>query len=124
MPLTTTLCLLGFFSIAGVPPTIGFMSKWIIFSGVFTGALEHSLDMLIIAVASIIMTVITVGYALWTVRRIFFGPLPEDLHEVKEAPPIMTVPLLILAVVSVILGIYPKLITDYLFPLIGSLILA
>jgi len=124
MPLTTTLCLLGFFCIAGVPPTIGFMSKWIIFSGVFTGALEHSLDMLIIAVASIIMTVITVGYALWTVRRIFFGPLPEDLHEVKEAPPIMTVPLLILAVVSVILGIYPKLITDYLFPLIGSLILA
>ncbi|MFB0543765.1 MAG: proton-conducting transporter membrane subunit [Candidatus Bathyarchaeia archaeon] len=122
MPLTATLCLLGFFSIAGVPPTIGFMSKWIIFSGVFTASLERSVEMLAIAVASIIMTVITVGYALWTVRRIFFGPLPEHLEEVKEAPPIMTVPLLILAVASVILGIYPKLVTDYLFPLIGSLI--
>jgi len=29
---------------------------------------------------------------------------------------------LVLAVVSVILGIYPKLVTDYLFPLLGSLI--
>jgi len=123
MPLTATLCLLGFFSIAGIPPTIGFMSKWIIFSGVFTGALEpYSLSMLAIAVVAIIMTVITVGYALWTVRRIFFGPLPENLKEVKEAPPIMTVPLLVLAVTSLILGIYPNLITDYLFPFIGGLI--
>ena len=122
MPLTATLCLLGFFTIAGVPPTIGFMSKWIIFSGVFTGALVHSPNMLIIAVASIIMTVITVGYALWTVRRIFFGPLPEHLEEVKEAPPIMTIPVLILAVAAVIIGIYPSLVTDYLFPFIGSLI--
>ena len=122
MPLTATLCLLGFFAIAGVPPTVGFMSKWVIFSGVFTAALEHSIEMLVIAVASIIMTVITVGYALWTVRRIFFGPLPEHLEEVEEAPPIMTVPLLILAVISVILGVYPRLVTDYLFPLIGGLI--
>ena len=122
MPLTATLCLLGFFAIAGVPPTIGFMSKWVIFSGVFTAALEHSIEMLAIAVASIVMTVITVGYALWTVRRIFFGPLPEHLKDVKEPPLIMTVPLLILAVASVILGIYPKLVTDYLFPFIGSLI--
>jgi len=122
MPLTATLCLLGFFTISGVPPTIGFMSKWVIFSGVFTGALEAaSVNMLIIAVASIIMTVLTVGYSLWTVRRIFFGPLPEHLREVKEAPPIMTIPLLILAICSVIIGIYPKLITDYLFPAVQSL---
>jgi NADH:ubiquinone oxidoreductase subunit 4 (subunit M) len=72
--------------------------------------------MMIIAVASIMVTVITVGYALWAFRRIFFGALPEHLGEVKEAPPIMMVPLLILAIASLILGIYPKLVTDYLFP--------
>ena len=119
MPLTATLCLIGLFTIAGVPPTIGFMSKWIIFSGVFTAALEHTLNMLIIAVASIVMTVITVGYALWTFRRIFFGPLSEKLHEVKEAPAIMTVPVLMLAVASIVIGIYPRLVTDYLFAALG-----
>ena len=120
MPLTAALCLVGFFVIAAVPPTMGFMSKWIIFLGLFTGALEHSMEMLAIAVVSIIMTVITVGYALWTVWRIFFGPLPERLKEVKEAPPIMTVPQLVLAVTSLILGIFPNLVTDYLSLTLGG----
>jgi len=31
-------------------------------------------------------------------------------------------PLLIFAIISTILGIYPKLVTDFLFPLIGSLL--
>ena len=122
MPLTMSLCLIGFLIIAGVPPTIGFMSKWIIFSGVFEATLEN-VGMMVIAVASIMVTVITVGYVLWAFRRIFFGSLPEHLEEVKEAPPIMMVPLLILAIASLIIGIYPKLVTDYLFPplLFGTL---
>jgi NADH:ubiquinone oxidoreductase subunit 4 (subunit M) len=49
-------------------------------------------------------------------RRIFFGPLPEHLKEVKEAPLIMTVPLLVFAIIVVIIGIYPKLVTDNLLP--------
>jgi len=122
MPLTTVLALIGFFAIGGVPPTIGFMSKFMIFSGLFTRALTSSPDQLIIAVVAIIMTVLTVGYSLWTVRRIFFGPLPEHLKEVKEAPPIMTVPLLVFATLAVILGIYPKLVTDYLLPLLRSVL--
>jgi NADH-quinone oxidoreductase subunit M len=123
MPLTGALFLIGVLSIAGVPPTIGFMSKWIIFSGVFTGALEpYSLSMLAIAVVALVMTVITVGYTFWMARRIFFGPLPEELKDAKEAPPIMTVPLLVLAVLSLIIGIYPQLVTDYLFPFVGGLI--
>ncbi len=114
MPITGALCILGFFSISGIPPTMGFMSKWVIFLGLFTGALEHSMEMLAIAVISIVMTVITLGYSLWTIWRIFFGPLPEHLKEVKEAPLIMTVPPLVLAVASLILGIYPGLVTDFI----------
>jgi NADH-quinone oxidoreductase subunit M len=122
MPITTILALLGFFAIGGVPPTIGFMSKFMIFSGVFSSALTSSVNQLIIAIVAIIMTVLTVGYSLWTVRRIFFGPLPDHLKEVKEASPIMTVPLLVFAVLAVFIGIYPKIVTDYLLPLIGSLL--
>lgn len=122
MPLTTILALLGFFAISGIPPTIGFMSKFMIFSGVFSSALNSSAPQLIIAVVAIIMTVLTVGYSLWTVRRIFFGPLPEHLKDVKEASPIMTVPLLVFAVLAVFIGIYPKIVTDYLLPFISGLL--
>jgi NADH-quinone oxidoreductase subunit M len=122
MPLTAILALLGFFAIGGVPPTIGFMSKFMIFSGVFTGALTTSPGTLIVPIVAIIMTVLTVGYSLWTVRRIFFGPLPEHLKNVKEASPVMTIPLLVFAILAVIIGIYPKLVTDFLLPMIGSLL--
>jgi len=121
MPLTATLTLLGFFAIAGVPPTMGFMSKFMIFSGVFSGALEGSAEQVIVAVVAIIMTVLTVGYALWTMRRIFFGPLPERLKEVEEAPPLMLIPLIVFAVVALVIGIYPRLVTDYLLPYFSSL---
>jgi NADH-quinone oxidoreductase subunit M len=122
MPLTTVLALVGFFAIGGVPPTIGFMSKFMIFSGLFTGALTYSLDQLIVAGVAIIMTALTIGYSMWTVRRIFFGPLPEHLKDVKEASPIMTLPLLTFAFLAVIIGIYPRLVTDYLLPLVSHLI--
>jgi NADH-quinone oxidoreductase subunit M len=120
MPITAVLTLLGFFAIGGVPPTIGFMSKFMIFSGVFNSALTNSPSQVIIAVVAIVMTVLTVGYSLWTVRRIFFGPLPERLKDVKEASPVMTVPLLVFAIIAIVVGVYPKLVTDYLLPLIAS----
>ena len=37
-----------------------------------------------VAIVSIIMTVLTVGYSLWIVRRVFFGPLAEGMKDVKE----------------------------------------
>jgi formate hydrogenlyase subunit 3/multisubunit Na+/H+ antiporter MnhD subunit len=113
--------LIGFFAIGGVPPTMGFMSKFMIFSGTFSSALTNSTIQLIVAMVAIIMTVLTVGYSLWTVRRIFFGPLPDHLKEVKEAPLIMTGPLLVFAIITVVVGIYPKLVTDYILPIIASL---
>jgi NADH:ubiquinone oxidoreductase subunit 4 (subunit M) len=99
---------------------MGFMSKFFIFSGAFSSALSGSPTQLILALVSIIMTVLTVGYSLWTVRRIFFGPLPEKLKEVKEAPWTMTGPLLVFALFSVIIGIYPKFVTDFLLPFLSE----
>ncbi len=88
--------------------------------GLFTGALEHSMEMIAIAVISLLMTVITLGYSLWTIWRIFFGPLPEHLKEVKEAPLIMTISPLVLAVASLILGIFPGLVTDFIARALGG----
>ena len=49
------------------------------------------------------------------------GPVQRSkLKEVKEAPWTMTVPLLVFALFSVIIGIYPKFVTDYLLPFISE----
>lgn len=120
MPITATLTLLGFFTIAGVPPTIGFMSKFMIFSGVFSSALASSPEQVIVAIVAIIMTVLTVGYSLWTFRRIFFGPLAEGMEKVKEAPTLMLVPLAVFALIAIVIGIYPRLVTDFLLPFFNA----
>ena len=68
---------------------------------------------------AIIMTVLTVGYSLWTVRRIFFGPLAEGMEDVKEGSMLMLVPMAVFAVISIVIGVYPRLVLDYLLPFFG-----
>jgi len=71
---------------------------------------------LVVAVVAIIMTVLTVGYSLWTVRRVFFGPVAEGMENVKEAELQYLLPMAVFALVAIVLGVYPRLVTDYLMP--------
>jgi NADH-quinone oxidoreductase subunit M len=118
MPISAIVFIIGCLNIAGVPPTIGFMSKFLVFTGVFNEGLTLSSPGIIIAVIAIISTALTIGYTFWTVRRIFYGPLPDHLKEVKEAPLQMTVPMMFLCLLSVLMGIYPKPILDPLINII------
>jgi len=114
MPITATLCILGSMILSAIPPLSGFQAEWIMFTGIFKqGTLGATIN-LIIAIIGIFATFLTTVYTFWPVMRVFFGPLPKSLENVKEAPLSMTVPLLILAIVSFILGIYPDLIMKFL----------
>ena len=116
MPLTATLAMLGTLVLSAVPPLSGFQAEWIMFTGIFTqGTLGTSANM-VVAVAGIAATVLTVGYTFWPLRKIFFGPLPSALQNVKEAPLTMTVPLFVLMGTVLLIGIYPDLIMKFLYP--------
>ncbi len=115
MPLTALCAMIGFLGIAGTPPLNGFQSEWLIFTGAYAGAVEvQDMTRIILTALALIGSVLTAGYALWAIRRIFFGPLPEHLNGVHEAPLTVTIPMFILAFITVLLGIYPKPITDLL----------
>lgn len=122
MPILAIAFIIGCMNIAGVPPTIGFISKILVFLGVFSRGLRTSLFELIIVLAALIATALTVGYTFLTVRRIFYGETPEHLRDMKEAPAMMIVPIIILCVLSVIVGIYPWIILDPLSQTIQELI--
>jgi len=123
MPITATAALIGFLTILGVPPTSGFISEFLIFFGSVKSATEPLvLQRLLISVGAIVSTAITAGYTLWTMKRVFFGRLPADMTSVREAPATMTVPLIVLAVTSILLGIFPELVTGGLLSQISSMI--
>jgi len=122
MPISTVAFIIGCMNIAGVPPTIGFMSKMLVFMGVFSQGLQTSWFELAVALAALISTALTIGYTFFTIRRIFFGPTPDHLQDVKEAPVMMTIPLIIFSVLSIVAGIYPRVILEPLMKIIHGLI--
>jgi len=122
MPVSTVAFIIGCMNIAGVPPTIGFMSKMLVFMGAFSQGLQTSWFELAVALAALISTALTIGYTFFTIRRIFFGPTPNHLQNVKEAPAMMTIPLIIFSVLSIVAGIYPRVILEPLMKIIHGLI--
>lgn len=113
MPVTATLCLLGAMVLSAIPPLSGFQAEWILFTGVFTQGITGT-AYLVIAVVGLLATFLTSVYTFWPAVRIFFGSIQPSMEKVKEAPLIMTVPLLVLAVVSVLIGLFPDVIMHFL----------
>jgi NADH-quinone oxidoreductase subunit M len=108
MPFTATLFILGALILSAVPPTSGFQAEWTMFAGIFARGASGS-TYLAVAALGLAATLLTVAYTFCPIRRIFFGPLPPTLEGVRDAPLTMTLPLLAVAIVSVVVGIYPDL---------------
>jgi len=123
MPITATAALIGFLTIMGIPPTTGFFSEFLIFAGAFKEAFAlGSMLRIGFSILAVISTAITAGYSLWAVKRIFFGSLPAELSNVTEAPLTVTGPMIVLAVVSILLGIFPDLVEHMLLPAVKVIV--
>ena len=106
MPLTTIATFVSALSLIGVPMLSGFVSEL----AIFTGAFDHyggSWEGVLYALMMLAATVITAGYYLWMMKRVFFGRTPEKFQNVKEASPLLLGPILVLAALSVIFGVFP-----------------
>jgi len=110
MPVTATITLIAGLSIAGTPPLNGFASEVLIFAGAFSSG--H----ILLAALAVISTVITAGYILWMIRRVFFGPPREEFENVKDPPLTMLAPMAFLAFLAILLGFYPDLVLRILVP--------
>jgi multicomponent Na+:H+ antiporter subunit D len=96
-------------SMIGAPPVAGFVSKWYL----LVGSMEaHQVGILLILIAS---TVLNVGYFAPVTYKAFFGKRPAGEVEtgIREAPLSMLVPLLIAVTVSVIIGIFPNFMMQF-----------
>jgi multicomponent Na+:H+ antiporter subunit D len=109
MPFTFGAFAVASLSMIGVPPVAGFVSKWYL----LVGSMEaHQVGILLILIAS---TVLNVGYFAPVTYKAFFGKRPAGEVEtgIREAPLSMLVPLLIAVTVSVIIGIFPNFMMQF-----------
>jgi multicomponent Na+:H+ antiporter subunit D len=111
MPLTGLTSVLASLSAAGVPPLAGFWSKLIIvmalwMSGYYT-----------YAAIAVLTSIITLAYFLSMQRRVFFGRIVEEYKEVKEVGFGLVFPELILAAITVGVGLFfPLLFNSFIMP--------
>lgn len=121
MPVTATLCIMGAMILSAFPPLSGFPAEWIMFTGIFQPGVEGSMTSLALAVAGLFATFLTPVYTFWPVMRIFFGPSQPATENAKEAPLTMLIPLIILAAISFLMGVYPEIITRFLVPIFSGI---
>jgi multicomponent Na+:H+ antiporter subunit D len=100
MPVTAATNLVGSLSISGVPPLSGFWSKLLIIMALVQA------DEWFLAVVAVLASVLTLWYYLLIQRKAFFGKLNERWKDVKEAPFWMTASTVILALLTIAIGIF------------------
>jgi NADH-quinone oxidoreductase subunit M len=100
MPKYTGVVMVAFFAALGLPGLSGFVSE--LFS--FLGAFDTFRTLAIISVSGIILTA---GYMLWTLQRVFLGELPEQYKTLPDLTGRELVTFVPLAVIVIFLGVYP-----------------
>ena len=123
MPITAVCAVIGALTIAGVPPTSGFMGEWILFYGALETAVEEGSTLRMVTFGlGLLATVLTMSYMLWMLKRIFFGKTPEHLENVKEASWYMTAPMMVLAGFTIVVGIYPDIFLQKIIPYMSGVL--
>jgi len=111
MPVAMWGFIIASLSLIGIPPTGGFASKW----SLAAGALAFDAKGIGLAgvITLIVSALLTAGYLVPIASKAFFpGKENYELPAPKcEAKPVMTVPIMILAILTVVLGLFPNLIS-------------
>lgn len=98
MPLTALSFVFCAFSVMGIPPFGGFFAKYLVIEGII------STGNIVLGIVFIIGAVMTVTYLTRLFVKVFLGQPTNP--SVKEGTPLMVVSVVVLAVLSLVLGIF------------------
>lgn len=112
MPIYSTIVVIVFFASLGLPAFSGFIAEVL----VFLGAFKTNYYSTKIAVFSTFGLIITAGYYLWTIQRMFFGKFyikpgitaSNQMSDISYFELLLFVPLLF---IIIFLGVYPDFLT-------------
>ena len=120
MPKTFGAFTLASLSLIGIPPFAGFISKWYLAEG----SLQSAIPVIswLGPVILLISALLTAGYLLpVSVAAFFPGKDFEGTKKYSDGSPLLFVPLLVLAVFSLILGIGASPVREFLMQIVNAL---
>ena len=113
MPITMWCFTIVSLALVGIPPTGGFISKWYLAMGsIGMGSLFGLIGVGVLLISALL----TAGYLITIFASAFFPGAKFDYGTVVKTEPakLMVVPLIVLAGLSLILGMFPSAIIDFI----------
>ncbi len=108
MKVTASTSVIAFLSTAGIPPFSGFWSKAIIIIALWqVGYIPYS-------IIALLASILTLGYFLILQRKVFFGTASAEFENIKEANKGFIIASVILATITVVVGIAFPFILNFL----------
>lgn len=119
MPQTATLFLIAALAISGLPPFNGFISEFLIYSGMFDGIYSSPLSTTLMIIVSVFGLVIIGGLAMLCFTKafgiIFLGTERRPYtHSVKEADFFKLFPKYLVVILIIAIGLIPQLFVSVL----------
>ena len=111
MPLSFIGLLFGIIATSGIPPTIGFPSKWLLYEAIIMKG-----DLLLVSLV-FFASITAFLYSYKLVHGIFLGKLHKEHENVKEAPFGYSLGIVLLLIPLLVIGIIPGLVVkpiDYI----------
>lgn len=106
MPWTMGAFTIGALSLIGIPPCVGFLSKWYLMSGALAS------EQYLVAAVILVSTLLNAGYFLPIIHRAFFRPAQDDQHHHSghgEAPLPMVIAIILTASGTVAAFFFPEI---------------
>ena len=114
MPIYTGITALAFFASMGLPGLSGFISEILVLLGTW----QKYPVLTILGAGGVILTA---GYLLWTIQRVYLGPPNEKYLTMAEINGREIFTLVPLAVIVIIVGVYPAVVLDMLRTTLDSI---
>ncbi|MCK4237175.1 MAG: NADH-quinone oxidoreductase subunit L, partial [Candidatus Krumholzibacteria bacterium] len=115
MPVTFITMIITAFSISGVPPFNGFVSKWLVYQGMLRGGY------MIFLVVAIFGSALTLASFVKVLHSLFLGRRPERFRDVKEIGFSMQLPMIFLAILCVLFGVFARYpLERFILPIVGG----
>ena len=105
MPWTMLAFAVGALAASGVPPFNGFASKWVLYNASF------EISPLLTALA-LFASALTLAAMMKAFSGAFLGKMPHELSHVKEVPRSMLASMLLLALLCIVMGLFPDFVLE------------
>ncbi|WP_078593531.1 complex I subunit 4 family protein [Evansella clarkii] len=112
VPVLAGFTLAAVMAAIGLPGLSGFVSELLTLIGVFGAPADILPAAAVFGVLAGLGIILTAAYLLWAVKRTTFGPMQEKYSTLKDARPIEYIPMVGLLGLSLLIGVYPTILTD------------